>query len=743
MTDAFERLRKAYAIEVGDRLLAGVGLNSLGAVAVVMPDATSAHAWIAEFEEDLIAGDQGSPKAIEVGDPWRFMRRAAGEGFAGIEGAKSEAFSDRFMFMVRVEEAGRILPTILGSITATGLDSCLSHSGVKPPEHAEVLHWQRFDLLDAVTERWGVKNPFRNWSQGDPLYELGADGTVLLFGDVSLLGDWNSLDGAFAFFTSREKAQDHLDHLHHDHLGNTMFLQEAGTTAAPGDQGAWKESLRPIPVPDLNARLRELTDWLPAYTWCVNPKGHREDSAYGTISASGLYRPQPTALREDPAGADPRMTAVSGIWRVLPGNSFQKEDVVSSWMGHDTIRWSGGQGLQLLPLDRSFALEPRRESYGSLTDSEVEEWVDQLLGSHQESGRIVRWYTGLTRRLDLFHLVAWNSVTGEGSDQSEAFEGLLDAVEFLSSYDREFDREVRKGGVGQPGLIGFTGSADDDFESLRSDRFRLGLHRISVRVVRNGYRPTDAADLVALCNGTLRTLHVDFAGYAKDLIWASSSEQQNELLDRLAIDESEWREWARSADAQVDAQGKALVLERMGEERWELLDAKVQHFLSTALLHLKLLGDAPQLDSAPISMEVVKALEVELVSLFDGWRGHLGEQSFQHDEEDSAESALAVFLATQKPPSLGAMSYLLRAPNDDASDLKKQLHSYLRGLPNGEFLTSNRFSKRDLQRVLNKYRNGGVHSEPISLDTCREAVDKLVGTPEKPGYIPEVARWRR
>ena len=163
MKTHIEKLRNAFAITYGNRLAPGVGAYGVGGVAIVMPDKPSAQAWLDNFNENLAKMDHEAASIIPVGDPWNFMRRASGEGLAGIEGANKEAFPERFMFMVRVEEAGAKLPTVLSSITQDGWDVSVTRTGVKYLEHAEVLHWQRFDIVDRVSGLWGQQCPFRGW----------------------------------------------------------------------------------------------------------------------------------------------------------------------------------------------------------------------------------------------------------------------------------------------------------------------------------------------------------------------------------------------------------------------------------------------------------------------------------------------------------------------------------------------------------------------------------------------------
>jgi len=410
MSGQFDKLCNAYAITLGERLMPGAGVYGVGAVAVVMPHEHAARAWLDEFADAVASLDRGPGDVVPVGDPWKFMRRAAGEGLAGIEGANVEAFTERFMFMVRVEEAGATLPTVLASITEKGWDTCLTRTGIKELDHAEVLHWQRFDILDQVTGQWGQRCPFRVWEQGERLYELGSDDVVVLVGNVPLLGDWNSTEGAFAFFTSEDDASHFRDHHLCQGRGENRIM--IGPNGPDGPRHAIAE-LTARPVLDLRARLEELSQINPLAAWCVNPDGHRENSAYGRLLYGGQH---PVGLPDDSAEA-PWMAAVSGIWKVMPGNRFELDESMPAWTGRDTIRWSGGQSLQLLPLDRSFVLDPGLDSV-ELDDDLTESDAEELVAAHLDAtGLEESWEqlgAGENRagdHLDLFHIVCWDSVT--------------------------------------------------------------------------------------------------------------------------------------------------------------------------------------------------------------------------------------------------------------------------------------------------------------------------------------------
>lgn len=738
----FIRLNHAYAITVGTRLLPGVGQYGLGAVAVVMPDEDSALSFLESMSDEIDELGLGEAGLQPVSDAWAFMRRAAGEGLVGIEGATSDSFPERFMFMIRVEEAGSTLPTVIASITSEGWDTCLTRSGIQTLGHADLLHWQRFDIIDNVTGQWGLKCPFRSWDDGDVLFEIASATDVVLLADIPLLGDWNSTDGAFAFFTSEE----HAEYFLRNRLGDGRNRMLSIVKSAPEDPYVAMGNLRPHVVTDLHSRLTELCKYAPLAAWCVNPSSHREDSGYGRLHYGGKH---PVALQNDGLITF-RMASVSGIWRLKPNNTFELEKPFHPWTGKDTIRWSGGQSLQLLQLDRSFVLDPDVSALGEthdFTDTDAEELISDYLDVPDDYDDV--WeceqerVSKLTDDLDKFYFVCWDSVTGEGGDYPWTFTGFLAAVRYLACYERDHDRQHRIYGAQSCSHIGFVGSGNDEFEELRSARFVLGLRRLLLRVLRRGnYQPADGADLVALCNGTLSTLHVDYAGFAKDLLWASTSEQQEKILDDLDISNDDLADWLETTSLIFDPMGERFAKDRITESDWNALHPKSRYFIATALLHMANQGHAPQLDYAPISLEVVKALEVELGDILSGLKNANLPIPFQFNDSDNAEKSLVTYLKGGKAPTLGSMAYILGKPKGNASQLRSIVYDYLKQLPDGDFLISNEFANHGLHRVVHKYRNGGAHDSAIPESTCIECIETLIGTKENPGYIPRVARWR-
>ncbi len=82
---------------------------------------------------------------------------------------------------------------------------------------------------------------------------------------------------------------------------------------------------------------RELEQIWGIAAWCIIPSGHREDSGFGRFWKLG----------EDQSF---QLRSVAGNWVIRRGNQFEKTDEPLAWAGNDTLFWSGGQSVQLLPL---------------------------------------------------------------------------------------------------------------------------------------------------------------------------------------------------------------------------------------------------------------------------------------------------------------------------------------------------------------------------------------------------------
>lgn len=721
MIDGFEALENAFVLTADGRPHPVIASSPIGASAVVLESESSANEHLQGWREDLELAGRGTAGLERVGDPWQFMRRAAGEGLGSIVNADT---GDLFMFMVRVEEAGSELPTVLTLHDAQhNWGPSLTRSAKQLFKHSELLHWTRYDILDRVSGSFGQLEPFRHWNSGDALFELGTDDVVALILEAPLLGDWNSTDGSYPFFTSHESAQHYLEH-HLPYQRHIKIFRAYGSNAATPEVR---------PVTDISARLAELRELNPLITWCVNPDDHRENQAFGRV------RDPWNRYGDDDAF---RMSAVSGIWAVREGNRFELQEPMPGWSGRDTISWSGGQSLALSPLDTSFGYEPLVEDAraGGMTDLELEDVVIQVLDGARLDPDWSLQEEGDSVDLDNYVISCWDSVTGFGG--TLATSTFMRALSLLAAYEREHDSLHRATGALSCQSVGFEGSKDTASEDERSARFRSGLERLGGRVLAHGYRPSDANDLVALCNGVLRTLHVDYAGYVKDLLWAVNDNELDGLLGDLSLDSGTATQWRDSAVLTFSNRGESLGIERLGETAWSLLSDRARFFVATALHHLEIQGHAPQLDYAPISIEIVKALEVELGELLLAFRSQYQGESEPVETDSWFVQQLAGFIAGGKAPSLGTYGHFLRRPESGDGPLLRGVREYVAGRPNADFLLDKKFRKSGLHKVAENYRNGGAHETPISEQTCRMCVDDVLGSIASPGYLPQLVSWK-
>jgi len=716
----FDSLSQGYAAIGNGRIIPGRSDYSPGAVGVVLPNKDSAEKFLEDNAETFSISGFDNLKIEPIESPWNFMRRAAGEGLCGLFIISGENDNILFIFLTRVEEAGNDLPTILAQLTSDGIKECLTRSGVRSFNHGDILHWERFDMMDAVTAKWGIHSPFPDWNIGDPMYELKSEGVALAIAEFPLMGNWINIEGGYPIFTDEDSAWHFLQH----HVNSTNARLFIAKTRHIDPHDAITE-LSPHPIKDIQSRILELENDFPFTSICINPIGHRDNMAY--VSSHG------------------DLIHVSGLWAIRPNNQLEKKTNFQGWAHNDTIGWSGGPLIQLSPLHTSLSTPNQ-----TMTEMEAQEWIAQHfregheledleldLKIHNQEEETIEQHPQIESFNDpeLYFLSCWDTVTGDKGEEPIIVRHFLDILAWLAHFEFEDDRAYRTKGVqlSHGGEIGFPGSHNQDHENLTGERFRNGLKGILLRVLTNGYTPQDSNDLVFLCNATLKTLQVDFAGYGKDLLWACNDHES--LAQILGVDGNAWNYSRLSMEALPDLKGQQIAIDRMGTESWLRLSNPVQQFVSTALVMMKEWGHIPQRDYAPISLELVKSLEVELSEILRQYRSQVSVEKDSDDGLAGQDKLLFDFVYNNnKPPTLGQIGFLLREPNSNSSKLSISFYNYIKSLPNGNFLLSSKF-RRILSRTIHKYRNGGVHDSAISYDTCIEAIDVIIGTNGTDGVL--------
>jgi hypothetical protein len=707
----FEELGQAWVICRAGDPLPGIGRLPFGTVVEVFPNQAAARRRI----KDLAASDPGLFDGLtveRVGDPLQFMKRVAQHGVCSLQpAAESTAQSGPklWAFMTRVEEAGRDAPTVLTVITPDGLGPSLTLGGVRELGHGELLHWERFDILDAACADFVQESPFRGWQNGEPFFEIRAPQVEIAIDDVPILGHWLASDGAYPLFSSHEAAAHFLANgLRGARLISIRLLEGANVRELATE-------LRVEPVTDLATRLGESAEADPFIDVVINPTGHRANAAWTTPRRAPLVYSNGRWVDLTHADPAPWLRAVSGLWRVRPNNVLELHDPAAWWNGADTVFWAGGPSFQLERLgwslhvpsgDPALPFDP-----SSLSATETKEALGTwLTATPKPSARRVP-------RLEAFHLLGWTLPEGELVD--EVFPSALDAVRFL------YAESVRQGR--------YFGRHGNEDATLRAQRLQHALQEFAAAFVTRGYRGGDGHALVTICNATLAALHIDALGYAKDLLWASSDAELDRLLSRLRIPTRTWDRWRASAvELPVSPVGAQLAIERLRADVWGRLANQTKSFIATALEDWAKREAAPLLDYAPITVEISKGVEVELVRLVAPFRVALNGAVPVWDPQDKTAAALAGYLAG-KPLTLGSFLYLFNWRPGQSSPLHTAWADYLETLPQRAYLSGP--LRKQLPRIVHRYRNGGAHDSRIELGTCRDCIEEVLGSSVQPGVL--------
>lgn len=738
----------SYGVLVNrDQYIPFIDAHPLGAVTLVFPDHSKAEPWL-----ERLRARYPKIECRPLGDPWRAMRKAAGEAIGGFQ-VHSGGFGvpDLFLFMCRIEEAGVDLPTVLTHIVPPGeAKASLTRTGQRSFTHEELLHWSRHDVLDRNPILRQTTTPFRDWRQGDPLYEIQAPHALCTIASVPLLGSWTAARGAIPFFTDEEQAWECISTC--GTSGELSFIGEKGRRDYTRHKGVSPELMQVVPIYNLKVRLEQIRTGYDLYRGlidiCINPQHIRARMAWGSLlwgdefgEARHVKDSRFASLLAQHPG--PWLRTLAGLWSVEEGNRFKCVDPVNWWTGFDTVFWSGGQDQRLVPLGRSLVADRTRDCLGldgDASEIEIRETIEDYLAQDTENGPE---RGSVTCPLHEYLFIGRATVENLYYDEiCLQFETAIDCIHSLIQYERTMDRPKRSTGTIAKSGCGFIGSNNPEAEERKGEALRLGLTRIATRIISRGYLPSDSNAIVALCNTVLRTMHIELAGFAHDLLEASDEDQRDWLLKVLGRSPDFWDQWSDGPMMPVDPHGLAVVQRHFGDDAYLRLTMKSLHFLATALASFEERGYAPGLDYAPISVEIVKALETELGEIFQAFRETVKDDLPHIDDRDKNQVRLNRFLCGKQTLTIGNYKHLLKGKFRPETQLTQRLNAFIRALPNADYLSGQEFLDQVLSDVLTKYRNGGAHSEPIPYKTCLECVQTLVGTPEQPGVISHVVGWK-
>jgi hypothetical protein len=713
-----------------------------------------------------LGGSMGKVAVSKIGNPLQAMRKAAQQGAAGFqldrgigEGEADLLASTQgrilFPFMVRREEAGALWPTVLGSASNCDAGAYLTRRGVVQFGPHDLKQWVRWDVMDRASAVMAVNQPFRSHEPGDPFWALRFEsGELCLFANDHVLREYTPPEGYYPVFTSVDGATEFLKR----GLGGPWSVQtgfpDPNRAGRVEDHATFPK--RTADLIPLIAEIRDLGSWLqrvrdqhqmpPWSKFVINPVGHREDIAWGSFE------------NLDPDRV--RIKAVSGRWTLFPGHTYQLEDRVDQFTAEDTF-YRGVLDFQFSELGRSFATgvtEVAGEDLMALSDAELEDWLlHYLVETPEQDGGDPsedEWDSGgqdaeeaataeeSHARLRRWHLDFWETVGGERVGPF-VFENPTDMAKMISHLERD-DASARATGRHGCTSVGFSGSGSLDLERSGSRGLQRTLVRICTRIVRNGYRPQDAIDMAAAANAIFRNYRITVCGVAADLITShvpTEARSTEDLYESLELPPELHEVFLESLEHSPDPAADQLLVSRIGAALANSMLPRTRLFMSTALLQFKSFGLSPCLDYAPVSVQVVKALEYEVRELFKEFfkTQSAPVEAIQNTRE---ERTLVEFAqGNDKAVSLGSLTFVIRKAKQYSIGPMKDFNDFLTrsGLTD---VASRKTTEFILKDVLEEFRNGGAHEHAIGHATCARCIESLIGTKDMAGLILRITRRR-
>ncbi|WP_019670808.1 hypothetical protein [Eudoraea adriatica] len=708
--------------------------NKNGCVALSFESNNWANNFIKQNPEALRSRgiDLENPRLVPVADSYEFMIHCARQGFAGIS-LLSENDHKEFIFCARLEETSSLLPTALVYYDQDKLKIKTKFKEYEESAFRTVKEWQRYDILDKVSRNFAVNQPF-DISNRNNLFEIRTkrNGFLSLF-KVTCRGNFNSPDGSIPFFTSLDLVFEFLNNS--DYRSHLVVFEGFKTNFndLAIDISESTEELKIVKIDNFKARLQELNN--PFMGFVVNPNGTRDSTGYGTLGTG------------DP-DFQPTFYGVSGSWKVLKDNTFEKIEDRNFWDGSDTFYWNGINSYKLMSLDRSFSVEAKSTPYSNIAEHDISDLIESTFSdrefelSETNQGEDLE----IDKKVESYIIIWWDPVTGEGKEYPIYFKSFFDLLKWVWKCECSQDFPIRKEGAFQcNGLIGVVASPDIEQEKNIHNKMKLQLSKMFKKVALNGYSPKDSDDLSALINTYFKTLHIDLIGYCKDVLWQTVDDEQLELLELMEIPEDYVNELFKDSYKMIDPHGAEEGVLISGSETWYRLSDKAKYFIASSLSQLKLLGNSPQLDYSLVSIGFVKALEYELVLLFRDFCLKNDLEGIEYDSEDFGEKGLIEWAANKehsKPPTLGGFGKLIKPNERNKNQLRQILGEYIDGLKCGEFLTKRKFWDKGINKITHKYRNGGAHDSAISRDVAIESLNFILGGDRNEGLLPKLVSWK-
>lgn len=761
--------------ESGRKLLPGSARRRDSASAIILQCPDSAKELIEQIQPD-IAGLFGTLGFEIIQDPFALMRRAAEEGIGSFDTTAPGFLDHPLVFCTRASEIGDNLPTLLVEYSEADNLNALARSGRRTMRSVDVIPWQRFDISDPLLGIWSRDGePFRNWDSGNQLVGLIVDGSIPSLRRCPLTGHWSSLEGTIPIFASE------ADYAYACRSGD---LYRELSIFGPFDFNRYpvlhriergSMQIQLISIDSLPQYLNDICNQIPVLScgqFSINPFCHRENGGYGwtanflekheTIEAQKNADDEPLELEADPDtrkrfGQEMSFNTVLGDWTIDPGNMVSLIHQTDSWSDRATLHWRGGASIAFGNLSYSLA---HVDYWNDFSDEERKDALHSLFAEDCEIVVIDEdEHKSLDAQANLFAAGLWDTYTGD--KYVLRVSSPYEFISFLNKHLIEFDERIRIHGArpcGSP-VTGSAGTGDVEHERLRTKRAQAALFGIAESIAVSGYKPDKALRICSIVNRLFETLHVDFTGYVQDLlVQCDLNEDLESLCESLDLDLEDVGNFKDGIALRPPREGLKILKEIAGDDCLALVSPKAVYFAANGVFDLSLKGDSPHLDYATVSIEFVKAFEVELGSVFRSWLASLpfeslefGSSRHESDVRNYMRSAHAKEAcdAPVRMFSLGTMGYLLKDVGNlihkpDASTDPRSLIACMAArvstLEPMKPLLQKSFHSKFISKVSHSFRNGGAHDQKIALSTCMQCRDFILGNSSSSGWLITVSK---
>jgi hypothetical protein len=690
--------------------------------------------------EETGSATPGPFTVSQMGNPRGFMLRAASYGVAAIspEGDWTDVMPGirGFQFMTRFSEAGHALPTILEVVGPEGPSLALGAAGAMSLPHHDLDHWRRFDIIDRASARFGARNPFHGWHSGDVFYEvLNNVGDFALDGEPGVAGSWTTFPPEYVpIFVERENALEFAEEL----SAQRPFQAQLRSTLAPDKPNPYRRhrTYHVAEVRDLAQRLLDYKAKFSNMLVVINPDGHRANTGIAGRGAqkNGAARWWTEMTRKESAW----LRTTAGLWRLGERNTVTFVDPAQRWSGRDTFFWDGGGSVQLA--DSPYSLAMNYTEYVSVPPELTREDIRQVAEAITSRGEFLIAPVAAPK-LNSLVFVYW--YLGDSLNKHAVrYPSIFHLIADLAGPKYTFNPDANPDSPDEPEIH----FAPDSHASPTLTR---ALTTITEDILANGYSPRHAQAVIRVCNATEELgIHLEVVGYVRDILLNCNESEIASIRTLCNISIAEV-DAARSSDRDfpVHPHGEAVARARVGPETWEALSRESRYFLATAFWDWDQRRECRFLDYATISVEISKAVEVELrrvLASFSRYPNALAlakplVEKYQGQKIQTNEVMISRAIAGTYKPTLGNFAFWLNLSKLGSTPVESAWRSFLQSHPDREWLCQPD-SAALLQRIVDKYRNGGAHDSPITIDVCREGMGKILGDANRPGYLTHVVK---